>query len=398
MCNGLKYSFLFLLLCAVCATGCSKDDEGIAAPKRRPTITFAAPIVAKPATKGYSGPMFSNYSIRETFKFWAQWDEVEFHKWDGAQGVAFLRDMTAKYNPDLKGWSPHDGKNFVDYDWPMDGVLTFSAFSPADLSERCTGCTYAYGAQQADDGEAFTGLSIDNYVIPADTAGQIDIMYAKRAYNKTAATALPQAGTQYNAVDLVFQHALSLVRVTVRLDHADPVDHFLTKIEVTNLCYKGSFKEYVLESYPWSDYKTSTMHRKWDLGTPPTGGTATAPAKKNFVIFDGTTHPVKLGEEPAVPRFFRYMILMPQRFAKSQGPGGGLIDSPDAKLVITYSKNGVEQKVERAFGQMIPAWLGGKVYTYNVSIGSSEIGFDPNISQDWTDDFSGVVINPAQCK
>ena len=376
-------------------TGCSKDDGGDAPQRKRPTLTFATPIVARPATKGYNGPMFSNYPINETFKFWAQWDEVEFHKWGDVQSVPFLQDITAKYHTKAKGWVPHDGTNFVDYDWPMDGVLTFAAFTPADLSERCTGCTYEYGTHKTTDGEAFTGLSINDFELPADTAKQIDIMYAKRAYNKTATTALPQAGTQYNAVDLVFQHALSLLRITVRLDHADKVDHFLTKIEVTDLCFKGNFKEYVLESYPWNDYKTSNMHRKWDLGTPSTGGTATQPAKKSFVIFEGSE---KLGEEPAVPRFFRYMIMMPQRFAQSQGPSGNLIDSPDAKLVITYTKNGVDQKVEQPIGKMTPAWLGGKVYTYNVSIGSSEIGFNPNISQDWTDDFSDVTINPSACK
>ena len=391
--NLMRYMICGVVCWGMLFEGCSKDDD-VMGGESGVAIGFARPIVAPSTTKVVTGPFIDTYNQGENFKFFAQWDKVGFSQWEGTgttsnQSRPYLTDVEARYNPSSLGWMPYANGQFVDYDWPLEGVLTFAAYSPAELVDYCESAP-TYGVY-TDGSKNFSGLRIYNYTVPATHDQQIDIMYSKRAYNKRA---LRSTTSLYNHVDLVFQHALSRVRFTARCDRSN-TRVWLKKLSIKKVCNKGSFTEWVVEKDPQhkhDEYFTSLNHRKWSVDH-------NSLADKHFTFLDQPAGQEIFEETPDKKRFESVdMLLMPQRFSPSQGPQGNQLDAKDAYIEIQYSRdisNPDSTYVSTMkLGDLTPAWLGGKVYTYHISIGTSLIEFEPDVSQNWGDTADDVIINP----
>lgn len=263
-------------------------------------------------------------------------------------------------------WMPTDNDgNFVNYYWPKNGKLTFSAYYPA--SENLSV-------------DAFKGITVKDYTVK-DATKQVDLMFSNRAFDKTSSNYFDNENGNklYDGVDIVFNHALSAADFKVKLakDYGEKSIK-VQKIEIVKAYSKGDFAE---------GYTTGK-----ESDSPVAEWTNQSDVKDSYGVFSGsvapTTEASQVGET---------CILLPQNF------------SDDVKVVVTYSiyfKDGsadkwLQQTAEfplkgtknSADDSEIKGWEMGKWYHYTFTFTLDQVYFAPSVS-DWKD----VVVKDFEVK
>lgn len=337
-------------------TACSKSQIEYDEPAE-----IALVPVAQNITKGMvTSTTFPN----EAFNLWAYYKPIKnatIKSWqeNASNQQTYIDNKTFAKKSDDK-WG---GANAAYY-WPKDGSLMFAGYFPSTL-----------------ENVSYTFNSTNNYMtIPNYTPGMVtskedihseDVMYFNMTGNSYT----------YGPVPVTFRHALSWITVKLAKSETTPEDATITvnSVKFTDLSKTGT------GTVNNSPIAPATNEISWiPIGAKgfhevcPDDDVTTADKKENVVTL--TTTATALAKEP---------IIIPQ--------------SMTGNLVVNYtitSKDGssfTETKTitlkgmsatEGNSNKQLTDWQPAKHYTYNITIGTSEILIQPSV-----DNWKDITVN-----
>lgn len=356
----MKKHLCFVVLAGVALASCVKNEVADHELNKR-VISFDSPVLyTNQETKAnvygeigshqYEGSsVIYTYPREESFVIYAVEHAGNLSTWDSATKAEF-NGQAIIYDSRLDAWAPK--KSGAYYYWPEDALMSFAAYSPADLD--VAGANVTYGS---------AGLKIEGFEVNPDPAHQYDLLYAKRSVNKSAES-MGIGAAYYSGIPIQFQHALSSIHFSLLTDNSVTQKVTLTKIEVLNAKYQGTFEEMITNEVVYaSSPKWTPVAGAGNMAnyTPFTGSVefpytaqyVSALAAKDDDSIDGITdnsHP---------------LLLMPQDL------------SDDVKIKIYYTV-GSEPKTKTIQvnqypkgGSAITKWEPGTMYTYRMYYSAS---------------------------
>jgi len=204
----MKKIFYLIAVTALLLQACAKSEEPVAAGR---TIVFQT---ASYSTKlGITGPQFPT---SETFGVFS-WTE-------GTTGPYFMNNEVVAYQAD-ELW-----KTSTAYYWPLDRVVDFFCFYPAQMPEISVDKTKI----------TYTALDVET--------SQLDVMYAdKDVAFADHPESVPGSVSGYTGVPAIFRHALAKLSVDVVLayDHKEEADGTVTdwSVSVNSVSLEGLYKK-----------------------------------------------------------------------------------------------------------------------------------------------------------
>lgn len=367
----MKKIALLAAMSLAALAACTKNEPAPSVSEQQ-EITFASPVVGVSTKVPTYGLLSGDYPTTQTFNVWAWYSEEDTY--DG-NGEKYMTDVTVAY--DSRNFNEAETENGTwaptpTYYWPKNGKLTFDAYSPTELNTKATvGCT------------ASKGLTIGNYTVPTTLEQQIDVLYSDRAADKVSTSFT--AGTTYEGVDIVFNHALAAVDFTIKQSEAYPEGTIKVKDIVINALSNGDFAHNIT-------YPAGTADPAWTNQETPAEYKALACAD-----YAGSVQPVNAEGAAGAT-----VLVLPQDFS----------DENDVTITVNYyiknqNEDALPQKAvfhlkdtDNQSGKnqenqdvQVSKWEMGKKYTYNLTIGLDDIFFAPTITP-WV----GVNVNLPEIK
>lgn len=345
----MKKLFFIAAIASVAFASCVKNDPAPSVTEQH-EITFAAPVVG-PQTKVY-GEIGVGYNTGESFDVWCVYNTADITEWGG---TPYFNDIKATHDNISGGWtlSPN-------YYWPATGKLSFVALSPSITNST----TY----------DKTDGFKITSWMQGNKEDLIVDLMYSLPALNKAKADydadgeELSGDVNIYKGVDITFKHALSYITFNVKTaaDYTATTKFRLKKITLSGVCTAGAFNQNA--SDPWTEDTTGEK------------GTYIAYTNDSGLPFDysaAVAAPSEAGKE---------IILLPQALTTDQ-----------QKVTVDYqisTDNGTtwidQTQTADITNATVAAWEMGKKYTYTITIGMTQIIFDPAVT-DWTEGTGSAI-------
>lgn len=342
----MKKLFFIAAIASVAFAGCTKNDPAPSV-TQQDEITFLAPVVGT-QTKVY-GAIESTYDENESFDVWCVHNTADITAWGGK---AYFSDVKATYNGTLNGWALS-----TKYYWPATGMLSFVALSPSIDTDT--------------DYSDATGFKITGWSQGADQNAIVDLMYSDEVLNKAKGQyeadgeEVTGDANSYNGVDIKFNHALSYLvfKVKTLADYSGSTKFRLNAITLSGVYTTGDFQQMTdastLNTDPWTE-KTD-------------GATGTYTAYSGTLSFDSS--PVDVPETAN-----KQIILLPQALTAAKQK-----IKVDYQISTDSGANWIDQtQTVDITNTGVSAWEMGKKYTYTLSIGMTEIIFDPAVAN-WTE-------------
>ena len=359
----MKKYFLLAAMVGVALTGCVSNEPDLSGGGEK-EITFSTPVVGASTRAQVYGELGNGdlaYPAEELFNVYAVWHQNDFSGWNN--GSLYMDDVQTKFDDTFNGWRAQ-----TRYYWPHNGgKLTFAAYSPSGL----TGVTYGT-----------TGFTFVGYNTGVNT-GYVDVLYSDRSYNKTASSA--NSNTPYAGVDIDFKHALSSIQFTAKKadsygdSDANTTNITITKISVYGVYNQADFNENIDETAPATYSATPAWTSHTNYGTL-TGEDSPHIYYNGSLLLDANKK-VMNGIDNQVD-----LILMPQTLPASaavkieytiDSPGENTPAIPQTHIVMLNDTSNNNTAITTE-------WKPGKRYTYNITIGLTEIYFSPEIAE-WDD-------------
>ena len=353
--------YLFLAICCVllAVVACVKDEPAGYGDVK---VSFESPMLqanvdGKAEVPGEIGTV---YPMEESFRIFAVEHSGEFSSWSSETLCAFNGSVVS-YDEELNAWAPKNAEGGYYY-WKDGMLLSFAAVSPADL-ELPASVSPVYGND---------GVTLENFQVQDSPAKQYDLLYSQISVNNSFSNMKMGSAAFYNGIPLVFKHALSAVRFSLKKDEDVSEEVVLTGIKLVDAAEKGTFKENaatVTSSSPaWSvDYT----------------------AVQDYVAFSGS-----MVFAPQAALVGSTLLLLPQELKDA------------LVLEVSYTVGGVAKTTEIVLNQYpkgvagvqpIDEWAIGNRYTYCLTYGKSShmqdiIFFSPG-TEGWNDaDLIEVVL------
>lgn len=400
----MKTRLFLAALAGVALASCVTDKEyDVPAQNENIKIAFDSPVMYDNDTRAnYHGEIGSHqyaeggitysYPRAEDFQIYAIEHSDNFEGW-GASGntAAGFNNSSVSYDSSLDGWAPKNNGSY--YHWPSGKNMSFAACSPAGLEQTSGWDGRRYGA---------TGLTLEDFKVPANAEKHFDLMFSTRVVNQTSAN-MVHGADYYSGIPLQFQHALSSIHFSLMNSSSEKV--VLTKISLYGVHDTGTFNENITENTSnYAEYirKTSSnasgnVDPKWTIDS----GATKLSEGDAYVAFDGAL------EFPAQAQYISNMLTQSNN-AENTSKNHVLLLMPqtlneDAKLRVDYTVNNspaykiVELKdaiENKTGGSAITEWVMGTRYTYRLhysaaSASQDKIYFSPK-SDEWKD--AGVAV------
>lgn len=346
----MKKLFFIAAIASVAFASCVKNEVAPTA-MQQDEISFVAPVVGL-QTKVF-GEINAQYNTGESFDVWCVHNTADISEWGG---TAYFSNVTATYDAGLGGW-----KLSPKYYWPATGKLSFVALSPSLT------LTTTYNETN--------GFQItDKWSQGATQDAIIDLMYSEPTFNCVKSSFMNAANDddddsgnyKYNGVDINFKHALSYILFNVKTteDYSATTEFRLNTITLSGVYTTGTFNQKAAD--PWAE--------------------DTAGATGTYVAYTNTPG-LAFGNSAvhAAAAAGKEIILLPQALTAGQ-----------QKITVNYQirtdgGTWIDQVQEVDLkNATVEAWEMGKKYTYNLSIGMTEIIFDPAVTY-WTEAAGGDI-------
>lgn len=377
----MKKFFMFAAMASVALVSCVKNEPAMPV-AQQDEISFELPLVA-PAVKANVAEI-TEETFTSDFKVWGYFTAAK------QNGTFTAADLYMNgVNVGLTGsvWKATSGK----YYWPSNGYLTFVGYAPAGAVAT---------PSVSDD-----GLKLSEYTVPA-TADQ-DLLVSKISYDNVKSKGTGEdnvsgdhsTDTYSDGAQIVFDHALSSIRFSVRAHESIPLTQLaagdgnpyytltVKSITVQNVKSVGTFNQPLTGSPENMQVVLADgSNNGWSAQANPTNYTALTGAS---VVLTGTKQFVTPDTDPATPAVNKTdLILLPQ-------PTTGI----NIKVVFNYKSSvmtgdPIEQTLTVPLAQntavdpnpsnAIANWYRGTRYTYNLIINLDEITFDPEVTA-WVD-------------
>lgn len=366
----MKKALLAIASVAVLAS-CTKSEV-----QYEPTGEIALAPVTENRTKAMVST--TEFPAAEQFAVWAFYKQVDkgttiaaWQEETDVEQTTYIDEKPFKETSTKGLWG---GAN-ASYFWPKVGSLMFAGYYPTSMSEKVSYEFTSTANKMTVDGYSPTTDSYGNtgFVATNVTKCTEDFMY----FNMTAAscdatTTGPDNSVKTgNHVDVVFRHALSWLTVVLKKDSSTPEGATITVKDVyfTDINTAG----------------TGVVNNSPAAGENNTIAWNTAEATTDVYVLGGadTDNTTALTTDYTC----KQPVLIPQDMS--------------GNLVITYE---IESSDGSAFTETkvidlsdinngtVDTWDPSKHYTYNVTIGTSEILIDP-VVEAWTDVETAVSTN-----
>ena len=380
----MKKLFFIAAIAGAALVSCTKNEFAPSATEQH-EITFANPVTSV-LTKSVDLATGSTYpaSADAPFYVFADYHKDEYDKSEENDFVPYMRGnggVAVTYTTDEfkvgentfdQYWKPESP-----YFWPMDGHLTFAAYSTGKPN-RLIGGTVNYTLAN--------GVKVENYTIDnstANTNNQYDLMLSKRAYNQTKANMVAN-NTVYDGVQIQFHHALSAIKFAVNTDKDYTGTNYTIKLN--SLTIKNAYSTADLTQFAGKD-KDLNLETIWSEWGDENDYTAYSNTEGRLVTYCtaeqvGATYVNSSDAD---------IVLLPQALSHTSTSRDVIVEieytvhHPDmGAKSITYVKDfplaGVSSNSEN-----VAKWEAGKRYIYNIIFGMEEIVFAPVIVADWND-------------
>ena len=368
----MKKSLFLVALAGLALTGCVKNEVADSVKQSTP-LAFDSPVLYSNVNTGTKANVYGEintfkyegsdvdytYPRDENFTIFAVEHAGNLQSWkaDGVTEPEFSGSAISR-DPDLDAWAPKkdlgEGKTGYYY-WPDENKMSFAAFSPADL--ELGDVKPSYGAQ---------GFILNGFSVNTDASRQYDMLFSKRAVNKTAAN-MQSGASKYSGIPIEFQHALSSIHFSIGKENVEESVR-LNKLELINVVNLGDFTENIK-----SETEEYAIAPNWDVDASKTDSfvsfvgdipfraqaqyVSSIAAEENKTLTEGQTKNVS-----------HPLLLIPQDL------------SDDLALKITYtvgSGSAAETKTKTVQLNQYPnesaitEWEIGKRYTYRIVYGSA---------------------------
>ena len=244
---------------------------------------------------------------------------------------AYFEDLVASYNSSITLWET----STAEY-WPLDGSLTFNAYSPSSAS----GVTITSA-----------GVTATDYTIQTSAQMTTDLCYASAT--------VADCADHPESVPLVFSHALSQVvfRVKAASYYAN------TTLTLNSLSIAGIYSVGDFTGSAWENQDTEYIY---NLSSTPTN-----------LTYDGENVPETI-------ELSKYLLL-PQTF------GSNAAINVDYGVDLGGGRTFANPPVSIPLGSTIAAWEPGKKYIYTINIGIDTINFTATAAA-WQEQEGGVTV------
>lgn len=293
----MKKSLVLMAMAGITMTGCIADKEyEYSLQKEQTKITFGTPLMYDNNVESRAiyhgeintftyGSAVRSYPREEEFVIFAVKypDNITFPGWeDNDVELALFNGVTAKRDPSLDGWVPlKTGGDDPYYYWPANKKIAYAACSPADL-EQAEDWNYqtnrTYGAE---------GLTITDFVVPSLSENHFDLLFSKRAMDKTKQD-MQGTADKYSGAPIEFQHALSSIHFSLLNESESTV--VLQKISLYGVNSKGTFKENITEENEddGNIYLTYNTTSSGNVAPEWTGQSVVVSDELAYIAFDAT--------------------------------------------------------------------------------------------------------------
>ena len=275
-------------------------------------------------------PVESENAITE-FAVWAA-----YYDSDGTMTEPFFN--TKVYKKDGT-WTYDDLKYWLEGDWHFEAFYPLPSTLHVEKPVQEQDALDVYFSAPKGEGAALEGLTVNYYYGP--TASH-DLMTAEHTRHYTATD--PNA----SAVDLIFNHLLSRVTISVKTSSSN--------VSLTSLTFSGMsvLGGYNTEGNPGNWRLLTSIP---ELSNVPPGSFSADPSELPSTLpSDGT--PVDVLSD---------LLLIPQT------PGDGTNDLDPINIVVSYTLNGGQSETKTVSLPSTPAWEPGRHYRYTLSVGSADV-------------------------
>ncbi|MGM9747921.1 MAG: fimbrillin family protein [Candidatus Cryptobacteroides sp.] len=350
----MKKNLFLAALAGVALVGCAKNEVAQVTDDSQREITFAAPVMSVTTkTQEITGTTYPTDA--PTFGVFGWY--VAGNTYDSSTAQAYMSNAEMSYDSSFDDTEDTGNGRWISnpvYYWPKQGTITFDAYSPYSVASKVT-CDKTYG------------LKFNDFEVTNVLANQVDLMFAKRAYDKSSSKGT--SVSEYDGVDIVFNHALSVVKFTVKTaaDYSGTTQIAVRTIKIIDALDEATFYQNVAddrsENPVWGDYGATTSdyvsHDVFKVLT-----TTVADAESTVIV---------------LPQSFSAGAKLDIEYYIKTGVSAWI---PQNKT-IALSESGFEYK-EGGSVVTVSGWEIGKRYTYNIAIGLNEIYFAPSVT-DWKD-------------
>lgn len=368
----MKKFFVIAAAALVALAACTKAEINDTEFQKSKEINFVT--VANKATKApiagttysYDAPAFGVFAY---YLSTGTWNTAAAN----ASASLYMDDVEVAFNDTKDIWAPAST-----YYWPLEGGLTFIAYSPKDAATA----TFSNAGL----------LTLTNFTVATTVADQVDLLYSAIAANKTqnesyyvdsANSKNSETAEEDKGVNIEFKHALA--QVIFKAKTADDVYDAGMSFKIDSILVNAaSTATSMTVTNPTTEQAAATI-TTWN--TPGTN--------LNFTV-NGTAFPTAantyLTKTLSDPIGDPLLMIPVTSFA-------GTDPSVTVKYTLYRTSDNLQmgsKKVTVKFDDIddvITAWQAGKKYVYNLTIDLQKIYFNPSIV-DWADGGSQDVDIP----
>lgn len=317
----MRKRVIILLMGAALGAACTKSTIDL----NDRSIAFA-PVASKTTKAIIEG---ASYPTSESFKVNAYLDGTD----------AYFLNQTARYSPSYELWETDESQY-----WPLDGSLSFYAYSPASVS----------GVSLSADGFSATG-----YTIQTNTQMTTDLCYASAT--------VADCSNHPESVPLQFTHALAQVVFRVKAAGYYSTAQNAVALSLTSLSLNGIYSVGDFAGGAWENLESEHTYTLSNSTTQLT--------------YDQSNNP----ETTVVCSY----LFLPQEF-----------DSNAALTVgysVTQTVSGtddtlVNPPVSIPLSGSITRWEPGKKYIYTLNIGINNVITFTASAVGWQDESQNIIV------
>lgn len=374
----MKKLFFIAAITGAALVSCTKNELAPSATEQH-EITFASPVASN-LTKAdlVTGTVFPTdipFFVFADYHKGAFASATDFTSYmtNGGQGV-----MVQHTGPEIDKEGVNDNESALDtywtsatkYYWPMDGYLTFYAYSFGRNDYSATLANHTYTPAN--------GLSITGYTINTDLTNQCDLMLSERTADQTKES-MKENNDIYDGVQIRFNHALSAIKFAVNTDKDyTTTDNYTIKLK--SLTVKNAYTKANLTQFA-SQTSAFSANNIWSSYS----------VEGDYVAFennDGFTVPFDDNTATSTTTEDANLILLPQ--ALNHAEKNVIVE---IVYTVSHPDMGTGKSIEytKNFPLTVSTtpddnkWLAGKRYIYTIIFGMEEIKFAPVIVADWAD-------------
>ena len=252
----MKKSLILAAAVSVALTSCMNETENLGQQEQSENlISFASPFVGLNSRGGEGLGYMPGEIAGQTYSTKEKFNIFSFYSADKKSYTDYIINETVSYFESINAWAPS-----TNYAWPLNGSLTFLAYSPA-------GAFPEKSKVQASN----RGLFISDFTVPKEVSKQFDLMYTEPStYDCKSSSKEP--------VQLKFKHALSSVDVKLNIIGENYANGNVTNVTLDGISFNNikDNADFVTNvdrnsvSQDWTNYASSTEDYSYNLNNDMT--------------------------------------------------------------------------------------------------------------------------------